>query len=149
MTNQTTFEGLLLAPYRFAEMLLQYRVAMASMTCGRAKNAALIPTELHVDYYRQRASAGLIMTEATWISREAIGSINVPGLFTEEQTIAWRAATDAGTMPAAGSSRSLPIRARSSIRISSTGGCRWRRRPSIRVAVIHVPASRRRSHPAR
>jgi N-ethylmaleimide reductase len=95
MTNQTTLEGSLLAPYRFAEMLLQNRVVMASMTRGRAKNAALVPTELHVDYYRQRASAGLIMTEATWISREAIGSINVPGLFTEEQTIAWRAVTDA------------------------------------------------------
>src|ERR1700733_2724948 len=95
MTNQTTLEGSLLAPYRSAEMLLQNRVVMASMTRGRAKNAALVPTELHVDYYRQRASAGLIMTEATWISREAIGSINVPGLFTEEQTIAWRAVTDA------------------------------------------------------
>jgi 2,4-dienoyl-CoA reductase-like NADH-dependent reductase (Old Yellow Enzyme family) len=95
MTNQTTLEGSLLAPYRFAEMLLQNRVVMASMTRGRAKNAALVPTDLHVDYYRQRASAGLIMTEATWISREAIGSINVPGLFTEEQTIAWRAVTDA------------------------------------------------------
>src|ERR1700722_20513096 len=95
MTNQTTLEGSLLAPYRFAEILLQNRIVMASMTRGRAKNASLVPTELHVDYYRQRASAGLIITEATWISREAIGSTNVPGLFTEEQTIAWRAVTDA------------------------------------------------------
>ena len=57
-------------------------------------NAALAPTELHVEYYRQRASAGLIMTEATWVNTQAIGSINVPGLFSEEQVDAWRAVTD-------------------------------------------------------
>ena len=49
MTYQTTLEGSLLAPYRFAEILLQNRIVMASMTRGRAKNAALVPTELHVD----------------------------------------------------------------------------------------------------
>jgi N-ethylmaleimide reductase len=55
----------------------------------------LLPTDLHVEYYRQRASAGLIITEATWISREAIGFINVPGLFSAEQVEAWRKVTDA------------------------------------------------------
>jgi N-ethylmaleimide reductase len=50
---------------------------------------------LHVEYYRQRASAGLIVTEATWVSREGIGFINVPGLFTPEQVEGWRAVTDA------------------------------------------------------
>jgi N-ethylmaleimide reductase len=49
---------------------------------------------LHVEYYRQRASAGLIVTEATWVSREGIGFINVPGLFTPEQVEGWRAVTD-------------------------------------------------------
>jgi N-ethylmaleimide reductase len=44
---------------------------MASMTCGRARNAELAPTDLHVDYYRQRASAGLSVTEGTWISPSA------------------------------------------------------------------------------
>jgi hypothetical protein len=50
------------------------------MTRGRARNAGLVPTDLHVEYYRQRASAGLVLTEALWISREAIGFINLlPG----------------------------------------------------------------------
>jgi N-ethylmaleimide reductase len=68
---------------------------MAPMTRGRARNAELVPTDLHVEYYRQRASAGLIVTEATWVSRESIGFINVPGLFTPEQVEGWRAVTDA------------------------------------------------------
>jgi N-ethylmaleimide reductase len=74
---------------------LRNRIVMASMTRGRAQNAGLVPTDLHVEYYRQRASAGLIVTEATWISQEAIGFINVPGLFTPEQAEGWRAVTDA------------------------------------------------------
>ena len=48
-----------------------------------------------VEYYRQRASAGLILTELTWISPHAIGFINVPGLYTERQVEAWRAVTSA------------------------------------------------------
>jgi N-ethylmaleimide reductase len=54
-----------------------------------------VPTALHVEYYRQRAAAGLIMTEATWVSRQAIGSVNVPGLFSAEQTAGWCAVTEA------------------------------------------------------
>jgi N-ethylmaleimide reductase len=50
---------------------------------------------LHVEYYRQRALAGLIVTEATWVSRQAIGFINVPGMFTLPQVEGWRAVTDA------------------------------------------------------
>jgi len=68
---------------------------MASMTRGRARNAELAPTELHAEYYRQRATAGLILTEGTWISPSAIGVINVPGLFTERQVEGWRAVTTA------------------------------------------------------
>ncbi|WP_246795218.1 alkene reductase [Burkholderia perseverans] len=54
-----------------------------------------MPTELHIAYYRQRASAGLIVTEAIWISREAIGFVNVPGLFSAAQADGWRRVTDA------------------------------------------------------
>jgi N-ethylmaleimide reductase len=74
---------------------LNNRIVMAPMTRGRARNPGLVPTDLHVEYYRQRASAGLILTEATWISREAIGFINVPGIFTNEQVTGWRAVTEA------------------------------------------------------
>jgi N-ethylmaleimide reductase len=95
MTSQPNLEDTLLSPYRLGDMPLRNRMVMASMTRGRATNAGLVPTELHVEYYRQRASAGLIMTEATWVSEQAIGSINVPGLFSDEQVVAWEAVTDA------------------------------------------------------
>ena len=85
----------LFAPYTLGGLQLRNRVVMASMTRGRARNAELAPTEIHVEYYRQRATAGLILTEGTWISPRAIGSINVPGLFTERQVEGWRAVTDA------------------------------------------------------
>jgi N-ethylmaleimide reductase len=68
---------------------------MAPVTRGRARNVGLVPTDFHVEYYRQRTSVGLIVTEATWVSREAIGFINVPGLFTSKQVEGWRAVTEA------------------------------------------------------
>lgn len=85
----------LFTPYPLGGLRLRNRVVMASMTRGRARNAELAPTELHVEYYRQRATAGLILTEGTWISPSAIGVINVPGLFTERQIEGWRAVTSA------------------------------------------------------
>jgi N-ethylmaleimide reductase len=85
----------LFTPFALGDRPLRNRIVMAPMTRGRASNAGLIPTDLHVEYYRQRASAGLILTEATWISHEAIGFINVPGLYTQQQVEGWRAVTDA------------------------------------------------------
>ncbi|MGF6767847.1 N-ethylmaleimide reductase [Paraburkholderia sp. GAS199] len=85
----------LLSPYRLGTIELPNRIVMASMTRGRARNRGLTPTDLHVEYYRQRASAGLIMSEGIWISRRAVGFINVPGLFSDEQVAGWRAVTDA------------------------------------------------------
>jgi N-ethylmaleimide reductase len=90
-----TAKDSLFAPFDLGGRTLKNRIVMASMTRGRAHNAARVPTDLHVEYYRQRASAGLIVTEATWVSREGIGFINVPGLFTLEQAEGWRAVTDA------------------------------------------------------
>jgi N-ethylmaleimide reductase len=68
--NQSLFTQVTLA-----ERQLRNRIVMAPMTRGRARNAGLFPTDRHVEYYRQRASAGLILTEATWVSREAIVSL--------------------------------------------------------------------------
>lgn len=85
----------LLRPYDLGELHLRNRVVMAPMTRARADNTALAPTDLHAEYYRQRAGAGLIVTEGTWISTEAIGSVNVPGMFTDEQLHGWRAVTEA------------------------------------------------------
>ena len=85
----------LFTPHVLGELQLRNRVVMASMTRGRARNPELAPTELHVEYYRQRAAAGLIFTEGTWISPRAIGFINAPGLFSERQVEGWRAVTSA------------------------------------------------------
>jgi N-ethylmaleimide reductase len=85
----------LLQPYRMGEFELANRVVMAPLTRCRATNPGLLPTELHVDYYAQRASAGLIITEGTWISRDSVGWHDVPGLFTAAQVRAWAAVTDA------------------------------------------------------
>ncbi|MFC8076850.1 alkene reductase [Streptomyces sp. NPDC057307] len=86
----------LLDPYDLgAGLRLRNRVVMAPMTRARARNAALAPTELHTEYYRQRAGAGLIVSEGTWISPQAIGAVNVPGLYSQEQIRAWSAVTSA------------------------------------------------------
>jgi N-ethylmaleimide reductase len=86
---------LLLQPYRMGQLELANRIVMAPLTRSRATDPDLAPTQLHVDYYSQRASAGLIVTEGTWISPQAIGWHDVPGLFTETQLRGWGAVTDA------------------------------------------------------
>jgi N-ethylmaleimide reductase len=63
----------LLTPYTMAGLRLANRVVMAPLTRARATNAELTPTDLHERYYAQRASAGLIISEGVWISRDAIG----------------------------------------------------------------------------
>lgn len=85
----------LLRPYQMGQYLLANRVVMAPLTRCRATNPDLAPTELHTQYYSQRASAGLIITEGTWVSRDAVGWHDVPGLFTDVQVRGWSAVTDA------------------------------------------------------
>lgn len=70
------------------------RILMAPLTRGRADRDA-VPTALMVEYYAQRASAGLIISEATGISREGLGWPFAPGLWTDAQVAAWRPVTDA------------------------------------------------------
>jgi N-ethylmaleimide reductase len=66
---------------------------MAPLTRGRADRDA-VPTDMMVDYYTQRASAGLIISEATGISREGLGWPFAPGLWTDAQVAAWKPVTD-------------------------------------------------------
>ncbi|WP_136708874.1 N-ethylmaleimide reductase [Agromyces sp. H66] len=70
------------------------RVFMAPMTRMRAPEPADAPTELHQEYYRQRAGAGLIVTEGTQISLEGKGYSGAPGIYTDDQVAAWRKVTD-------------------------------------------------------
>lgn len=68
---------------------------MAPMTRTRADNPELAATDLIAEYYVQRATAGLIITEGTHVSRMARGAIRVPGIYTSQQIEGWRKSTDA------------------------------------------------------
>ena len=81
-------------PIQLGEIELPNRIAMAPLTRNRAI-AGLKPGPLTVEYYRQRASAGLIVAEATQINPMGQGYLDTPGIYSEEQVAAWRAVTDA------------------------------------------------------
>jgi N-ethylmaleimide reductase len=83
----------LLTPYN-KNLVLNNRIVMAPMTRGRADNLGNVPTdELHGLYYEQRASAGLIITEGSQISSDAVGYINTAGIYTDEQLTGWKNVT--------------------------------------------------------
>jgi N-ethylmaleimide reductase len=83
----------LLTPFHSDKLNLKNRVVMAPMTRSRADNAAHAPNDLMVKYYEQRDTAGLIVTEGTYVSRNAVGYINVPGIYTPEQVAGWQKVT--------------------------------------------------------
>ncbi len=85
----------LFTPVTLGALDLPNRVLMAPLTRSRADEATRTPGDLHVDYYRQRAGAGLVISEATVISREAIGYVKTPGLWSDGHVEGWRAVTDA------------------------------------------------------
>jgi len=84
----------LLTPYRVGELELPNRVVMAPMTRSRAGKGNS-PTELNAKYYRQRASAGFIISEGTQISLQGVGYPWTPGIHTEKQLEGWKKVTDA------------------------------------------------------
>ncbi len=84
----------LLQPVEFGSISLPNRVLMAPLTRCRA-GAGNVPTDLMVEYYRQRATSGLIISEATQIVPEGQGYPNTPGIHSPEQEAGWRKVTDA------------------------------------------------------
>ena len=84
----------LLSPFALGGLTLPNRVVLAPMTRSRAGTAGL-PNELMVKYYRQRVGAGLIITEGTHISEQAIGWWQAPGIYTDEMERGWQRITDA------------------------------------------------------
>lgn len=82
-------------PYNKNGLALNNRFVMAPMTRARSNNKENVVNELTATYYEQRASVGLIITEGTFISKEAKGSINIPGIYTEEQIEGWKFVTKA------------------------------------------------------
>jgi N-ethylmaleimide reductase len=84
----------LLDPIQLGAIAAPNRIVMAPLTRGRS-TAEHVPTSLMVDYYRQRASAGLIITEATGITREGMGWPYGPGLWDDAQVEGWKQVVDA------------------------------------------------------
>jgi 2,4-dienoyl-CoA reductase-like NADH-dependent reductase (Old Yellow Enzyme family) len=84
----------LFEPVPLGAVLCPNRVIMAPMTRGRATREH-VPTAMMADYYAQRTSAGLIITEATGISRQGLGWPYAPGIWTQEQMEAWKPVTAA------------------------------------------------------
>jgi N-ethylmaleimide reductase len=85
----------LIQQYAMGDLMLRNRVVMAPMTRSRADNPENAPTDLHAKYYRQRASAGLIITEGSQISKRAVGYVNTPGIYSVPQIEGWRKVTEA------------------------------------------------------
>ncbi len=88
MKTSNLFEPLSIGSYQ-----LKNRIALAPMTRGRA-GPERIPNEVMADYYHQRSSAGLLITEATVVSAQANGWIDSPGIYTDDMVAGWRIVTD-------------------------------------------------------
>lgn len=89
MTEKSLFE-----PYTLGPLSLSNRVVMAPLTRNRA-GAGFVPSPLAATYYAQRASAGLLIAEATQISQQGQGYQDTPGIYTQAQVDGWRPVTDA------------------------------------------------------
>ncbi|MGY2734686.1 alkene reductase [Sphingomonas sp. UYP23] len=83
----------LFSPLRIGSMDLPNRILMSAMTRTRA-TADNVPTAVMADYFEQRANAGLIVTDCTAVSEQAVGVIRGPGLWRDDQIAGWRAVTD-------------------------------------------------------
>ncbi|NML56814.1 alkene reductase [Chryseobacterium cheonjiense] len=85
----------LFQPYNLGGNHLKNRFVMAPMTRSRSTQPGDIPNSLMAEYYAQRSSAGLIITEATQISLQGKGYAKTPGIYTQEQIEGWKLITDA------------------------------------------------------
>ena len=83
-------------PYKLGSLTLSNRAVMAPLTRNRALAglAGLVPNPLAIEYYGQRASAGLLISEATQISQQGQGYQDTPGIYSKEQIAGWRKVTD-------------------------------------------------------
>ena len=80
-------------PIKIGDLELANRIVMAPLTRSRSKG--LVPGGMAVEYYRQRASAGLIISEGTQVAPQGQGYLDTPGIHTHEQIAAWKRVTDA------------------------------------------------------
>ena len=80
----------LFQPLKMGALEVKNRIFMAPLTRGRAAKPMFTPNEMMGTYYKQRAGAGMILTEATGISTEGLGWPSAPGIWSDEQTEAWK-----------------------------------------------------------
>src|SRR6195256_3161051 len=82
-------------PLKLGAIPLSNRIIMAPLTRSRATPDARVPTQLQGEYYVQRTSAGLIISEATSVSPMGVGYAATPGIWSDEQTEGWKKITKA------------------------------------------------------
>jgi N-ethylmaleimide reductase len=85
----------LFEPFKLGPLTLPNRLVMAPLTRNRAIPPGMVPSPLAVEYYAQRASAGLLVTEASQVSQQGQGYQDTPGIYSKEQVAGWRKITDA------------------------------------------------------
>lgn len=88
-------DQILFSQYNLKDIKLSNRIVMAPMTRSRSDNEDKVATELTAEYYAQRATAGLIISEGTFVSPQGIGYINVPSIYTPLQVEGWKKVTQA------------------------------------------------------
>lgn len=91
----TTSASPLFLPLQLGALHLPNRIVMAPMTRSRTSQPGNVPNDMMATYYAQRASAGLIVSEATQISRQGQGYSFTPGIYSDAQVDGWRRVTDA------------------------------------------------------
>src|SRR5437899_6266020 len=84
----------LFEPFKLGPIALPNRFAMAPLTRNRAVPPGMAPSPMAVEYYGQRASAGLLVTEASQVSQQGQGYQDTPGIYSKEQVAGWRKVTD-------------------------------------------------------
>ncbi|MBW6452511.1 MAG: alkene reductase [Methyloprofundus sp.] len=94
MTDPIKQQITLLSPIQVGALKLKNRIVMAPLTRSRAGDG-LAPSAMNVEYYRQRASAGLIISEGSQIAPEAVGYSGTPGIYSQQQVDGWKKVTDA------------------------------------------------------
>ena len=82
-------------PLKLGALTLPNRIVLAPLTRSRAHPDSRVPSDLAVEYYRQRAGAGLILSEATSITPMGVGYAGTPGIWSGEQTEGWKKVTEA------------------------------------------------------
>ncbi|WP_377704580.1 alkene reductase [Pseudoduganella sp. UC29_71] len=82
-------------PIKIGDLTLNNRIIMAPLTRARAVGGDRVPNALMAEYYVQRASAGLILSEATAVTPQGVGYADTPGIWSDEQVAGWKLVTEA------------------------------------------------------